>query len=221
VPVAAPPVRGSVAKGSRAVQHWDTVRSAVAASAFQEDSGGDGEETDDEQQPQQYAEQQQPAKRRRGAAKPAAAAAAPPSMAAAADEAYLSDAEQRRLAKRREKNRRTARVSRERRNAEVQQMRDQLEVKTAEVARLQAIVAEKDRQLDQLSRLISSDKGAAAADDGAQERARGANVSGSAELDVLIGVASCLLSQGPPLRTASSMDPTLEPDGECCEATEP
>lgn len=72
----------------------------------------------------------------------------------------LSDPEERKLEKRRAKNRRTARVSRERKQAEVAQMREQLATQAAELERLKGLIKAKDEQIVQMRGVSSSDMSA-------------------------------------------------------------
>ena len=77
----------------------------------------------------------------------------------AAEGENLSDAEARKLEKRRAKNRRTARISRERKQAELVSMKAELEAKKAEVAQLRQIIREKDAHIKQLANMSSPNMG--------------------------------------------------------------
>lgn len=74
--------------------------------------------------------------------------------------AQLSDPEERKLEKRRAKNRRTARVSRERKQAEVARMKEQLATQAAELARLKEVIRAQDVQIAQMKGVASSTMGA-------------------------------------------------------------
>ena len=202
--LAAAPAHDNLDAQASAAQHWNTVRAAVAASAFQEDSGGEEEDKDDIKKPA--------AKRRR------AARSVAPTVTPSDDNEPVSDEEQKRLEKRREKNRRTARVSRERRNAEVQAMKLELEQKTAEVSRLQAVIAEKDKQLNQLSQMLSANRGSIATDGAGAGTAQGG--SESAVLNLVTEICSYLLHNKDPPAAVPSQPPTAPACSamECTEA---
>ena len=67
----------------------------------------------------------------------------------------INDPEKYKLEKRRAKNRRTARISRERKQAEVAQLKAELDAHAAEVARLREIIVMKDKQLQMQDNQIS------------------------------------------------------------------
>ena len=74
--------------------------------------------------------------------------------------AQLSDPEERKLEKRRAKNRRTARVSRERKQAELSAMKEQLANQSKEIQQLKEMIQQRDKQISQLKGLTSPDMGA-------------------------------------------------------------
>lgn len=112
-----------------------------------------------------------------------------------------SDPEEKKLEKRRAKNRRTARASRERKQAELQQMKSDLVARTEEVKRLHDVIAEKDRQIAQLAVASSPDRGARPPC-GGESTKRGA--SESAVLSALIYLVTCVhTKRTAPLKTPS------------------
>lgn len=103
----------------------------------------------------------------------------------------LSDPEERKLEKRRAKNRRTARVSRERKQEEIALMQKQLRAQANEVARLKEVILLKDEQIVQMMGVSSSSRSAPPVDGGQSKMQR---ASESAVL-TLFHVAKCLLTK--------------------------
>lgn len=118
-----------------------------------------------------------------------------------------SDPEEKKLEKRRAKNRRTARASRERKQAELQQMRSDLAARADEVKRLRDVIAAKDRQIAQLAAASSPDRGARPPS-GGESTKRGA--SESAVLSALIYLVTCVHTTSvAPLKTSSPRCSTI------------
>lgn len=109
----------------------------------------------------------------------------------------LSDPEERKLEKRRAKNRRTARVSRERKQAEVARMKEQLNQQATELQRLQEMIHERDTQIAQMKNGVSSSGMGAPQERGQSTRQR---ASESAALKTCLLVAKRMLTK----RTALS-----------------
>lgn len=110
-----------------------------------------------------------------------------------------SDPEERKIEKRRAKNRRTARVSRERKQAELSNLKMELAARTADVARLQQVIHMKDQQILKMAGMSSSNRGACLGV-GAQSQRWG--VSESAELDPCAVAKSLLTKRCSSLKTA-------------------
>jgi translation elongation factor P/translation initiation factor 5A len=94
----------------------------------------------------------------------------------------VADVEERKLAKRRAKNRRTAQLSRERKQTEMERMKAELQASSAEVARLQQIVLQKDQQIARMMGVSSTNTSATPVIQGQWTKSR---ASESAELTIL------------------------------------
>jgi hypothetical protein len=130
-----------------------------------------------------------------------------------------SDPEDRKLEKRRAKNRRTARNSRERKQAEVTQLRAQLNARAVEVSRLQQIIQMKDQQLSAMAAASSSSRGAPQPDGRGQSAKR--STSESAELDCVESSYSLLTKRlaSPPTAPPSCLTTCTAPSpGEMLQA---
>jgi hypothetical protein len=103
----------------------------------------------------------------------------------------LSDPVERKLEKRRAKNRRTAQVSRQRKEAEFSRMATQLEEQANEVARLNELILLKDQQIVQMMTVSSSSRSAPV--DGGQSKTQ--KGSESAVFKTLYHIAKSLLTK--------------------------
>jgi hypothetical protein len=119
--------------------------------------------------------------------------------AAAADYDQYSDHEEEKKEKRRAKNRRTAKASRERKQAEFSKLKDDWEASKAEVARLHQVIKNKDAQIAQLTTTpVVEVQGGVEGLESTKWR-----VSESAVLETCIYIATCLHTKIiPPLKTA-------------------
>ena len=114
----------------------------------------------------------------------------------------LADPEERKLEKRRAKNRRTARISRERKQAEVVQLKAELDSRAAEVARLYEIIQMKDQQIRAMACMPSTSRGGMQV--GGDMSVKRSTSHESAELKCGVQVAKCVqVQRHAPLLTAS------------------